>query len=197
VAHLRAHWPRVLVAAGIVAAFVAAGAIRHSIVLWAAWVAGAAAVARLLVNRREGASLLAGVTVLFLLFLGLRAVPARLHGLTESYRSDSRFSSSREAESASQGAWGVDSGFVSYVSQRLPHGDPFFVSASSSLPNDAPQRWLQFELLPSVEQYGSPCSARWIVFYDSTAIPEGVELGGISTFKPGYALARVVSTCTS
>ena len=75
--------------------------------------------------------------------------------------------------------------------------DDAYFSAGPSLENDATQRWLQFELLPSLEQYGSPCSARWIVFYDSTAVPEGVEIGKVSTFKPGYALAPVASTCTS
>jgi len=197
VGHLRAHWPRLLVAAGIATVLVAAAVMWHSTVLLAAWVAAAAATARLLAGRRDAPSTTAAAALLLLLFLGLAAVPGQLHKLTESYRSDSRLSASHEAESASQDRWGVDSGFIGFVSERLPRGDSFFVSASPSLANDAPQRWLQFELLPSVEQYGPPCSARWIVFYESKAVPDGVEVGKALTFKPGYALAPVVSACTS
>ena len=184
-------------ATGIVAAFAAAGVLWRSVVLLAAWVAAAAAAVRLLGGRRDAAPIAAAAALLLLLFLGLAAVPGQLHKLTESYQNDSRFSSSRKSESATQDRWGVDSGFVSYVSERLPRGDSFFVSASTSLANDAPQRWLQFELLPSVEQYGSPCSAKWIVFYDSTAVPDGVAIGSVSALRPGYGLAPVVSACTS
>jgi hypothetical protein len=197
VADLRTQWPRFLLAAGVIVAAVGVCLAWHQVILWSALFVAVGAVVQRSVKRGLDASLLAGVALLYVLFLGLRAVPGQLHRLNETYRSDSRFSSFQQSERAVQQYWGVDSAFVGYVSRHLPRGDPFFVSASTELTDDAPQRWLQFELLPSIEEYGSPCSAKWILFYGTTVVPDGVELGKVLVFKPGYGLARVESPCTS
>jgi hypothetical protein len=196
VAELRRRWPRLALAAGVIVAVAAAGFRWHQVVLWFAWLVAAGVVVQWTVKRGVDASVLGGVALLYLLLAGLRMVPGQLHSLSESYRSGSRFSSFQQSERDVQKSLQVDPGFVSYVSRHLPRGDPFFVAASPALDNDAPQRWLQFELLPSVE-YGSPCSAKWVVFYGSGAIPEGVRLGKVLAFKPGYGLARVESPCAS
>src|SRR5262249_23559820 len=136
-----------------------------------------------LVARGAEGSALAGLALVFLLALGLRELPGRMRELNSSYRTDSRFTSFRQSESSVQRYWDVDAGFISYVSQHVPAGDSFYVSAGSSVTTDAPQRWFQFELLPSIEHYGPPCSAKWLVLYANPEPPEGVELGKLVTFK--------------
>jgi hypothetical protein len=193
VAGLRRRWPLLFLGAGALVTLAGASLRWHHVVLWFTWFVAAFTVGRWTLVRGLDARALAGAAVLFVLFLALRQVPAQLHSLNESYRTGSRYASFRQSERGAQTFWGVDAGFISYVSRHLPRGDPFVVSPPVT--DDAPQRWLQFELLPSIEET-SPCSARWVVFYGSDTVPDGVRLGKVLVFKPGYALARVAS-CTS
>ena len=193
----RAQWPRLVIAAGLLATLLVACLTWRHLVLWLTWLSAAAVVARRAVRHGLDASFVAGTALLFVLLLALRVEPDALHQLAASYRADSRFTSFQQSEAFEESDWGVDSDFVAYVGRHLTKGDSFYVSVGDSVGTSAPQAWLQFQLLPSIEVYGSPCAAKWVIFYADTVAPPGLTVDGRLTYRPGYALGRVGSPCTA
>jgi hypothetical protein len=190
------NWPWLLLVGGLVAALALVCIAWHPLFLWLVWLAAAAAV--VLRARRRGldVSFVAGLVLLYVLQLGLRDVPAAVREMTYSYRADLHYASFQESETAAQSSWGVDANFVTFVSQHLPRGKTFYVAFGDAVDPSAPRFWFQYELLPSIEKYDSPCSASWVVLYDEERPPAGLKLDQIISFKPGYALAHRRSPCT-
>jgi hypothetical protein len=192
----RAQWPRLAIAGVLVATLLVACLTWRHLVLWLIWLSAAAVVARRALRHGVDASFVASTALLFVLFLGLRVEPDALHQLAASYRADSRFTSFQQSEAFEESDYGVDSDFIAYVGRHLPQGDSFYVAVGDSVGTSAPQAWLQFQLLPSIEIYGSPCAAKWVVFYADTVAPPGLTVDRLLTYRPGYALGRVGAPCT-
>jgi hypothetical protein len=150
----------------------------------------AAAHGRRLLARLAPVSLVAGAALAFIVLAAIRVLPDAVHREVSRYRADSRFSTFEQAESFEQSDWGVNSDFIVYVRRHLPRGDTFYVATGPSVATTAPQSWLQFELVPNILQWDSPCSARWIVFYAKPKSELGIELDRVHTFLPGYGLGR-------
>jgi hypothetical protein len=141
--------------------------------------------------------LVATAALLYVLLAALRVVPDAVHKAASRYRADSRFASYRESEVFEQSDYGVDPSFTAFVDRALPLSDTFYVAVGQSVATTAPQQWLQFELLPRIERYDSPCAAHWIVFYARTEPVAGVQLDRLRTYRPGFAVGRVRSPCTT
>jgi hypothetical protein len=196
---VRSRWPQLTVAAGA-GAVLAAGCILWPdlivLLVWLVWL-----VVAVTLFRRPLATgpfgLVGTAAVLFVLLAALRVVPDAVHQAAARYRADSRFASYRESEAFEQSDWGVDPGFTAYLGRHLPRTDTFYVASGSSVATTAPQQWLQFELLPRIEKYDSPCSAKWVVFYARAEPLNGVRLDRIRTYRRGYAVGRVRPPCTT
>ena len=192
----RAQRPRLAIAGASLATLLVACVTWPNLVLWLIWLSAAAVVARRAVSHGLDTSFVGSTAFLLVLFLALRVEPDALHQLRASYRADSRFTSFQQSEAFEESDWGVDADFVAYIGRHLPKGDSFYVSAGDSVGTSAPQAWLQFQLLPSVEIYGSPCAAKWVVFYADTVAPPGLTVDRLITYRSGYALGRVGAPCT-
>jgi hypothetical protein len=163
--------------------------------VWLVWFVVATIVVRRLFARGPSA-MVAGAALLFVLALAVQAAPGALHQVAARYRADSRFTSVESSEAFEQSDWGVDPSFVAYLAENLPRGKTFYVATGQSVATLAPQQWLQYALLPSIETY-SVCSADVIVFYAQTELPPGVRVEHRRSYRPGYGFGRVGSPCQS
>jgi hypothetical protein len=186
---MRSKWPELSLAASAFAA-VLASIFWWQAVVWVLWPVALFSVGTQLLARRTPAALAAGAALLFVVLAAIRDLPDAVHREASRYRVDSRFSSFEQAESFEQSDWGVNADFIVYVRRHLPSGDTFYVATGPTVATTAPQSWLQFELVPNIEQWDSPCSARWVVFYAKPETELAVELDRVHTFLPGYGLGR-------
>jgi hypothetical protein len=196
---VKSNWPQLsLVAAAGVALLLGCILWRPLLVsfVWLVWLVVAATVVWRWFDRGPSA-IVAGSALVFVLALAVQTAPGALHQVAARYRADSRFTSFESSEAFEQSDWGVDPSFVDYLAKHLPRGDTFYVATGKSIATPAPQQWLQFELLPSIEAYGSACSAKWIVFYAETQVPPGVRVEQRRTYRPGYGFGLVGSPCPS
>jgi len=196
---LRSKWPELALGASVASAAVLASFLWWEVVVWAVWPVAVVSIGRHVLARRTPAQLVAGAALLFVVFAAIRVLPDAVHKQAARYRADSRFSSFEQSEAFEQSDWGVNADFIVYVRRHLPRGDTFHVATGPTVATSAPQSWLQFELVPNIEQWDSPCSARWVVFYAKPVTELGVGLDAVHTFLPGYGLGRrrIGAPCTS
>jgi hypothetical protein len=136
------------------------------------------------------------IVLLFVVGFALWELPGAVHAALNDYRAGSRFASTADSERFEESDFGVNADFVTFAGRHIPRGATFFVATGDSVTTNAPQAWLQFQLLPRIESYGSPCAAQWVVFYADSQVPPGLEIDKLITFLPGYAVGRVGSPCT-
>ena len=139
---------------------------------------------------------LARIVLLFILGFALWELPGAVRAALADYRAGSRFASTAASERFEESDFGVNADFVAFAGRHLPPRATFYVATGDSVTTSAPQSWLQFQLLPRIESYGSPCAAQWVVFYADSQIPQGLKIDKLITFLPGYAVGRVGSPCT-
>jgi hypothetical protein len=156
---------------------------------------------RLLVSRRgltfERA---AAVGVVFVVAaIGLTRLPNSLQSRDAEYKTDAGASYEHD-ERAEQSAVGADPKFLAFLAKRIPEHGRFYVIAGPSVTTSGPHSWAQYVLMPRVEVYYHPCTAGWIVLIANKKVAptDGVKLGKpLETYKPGYAVTRNLSRCTS
>jgi hypothetical protein len=139
---------------------------------------------------------LARIVLLFFLGFALWELPGAVHTALSEYRVGARFASTADSERFEESDFGVNADFVTFAGRHLPRRATFYVATADSVTTTAPQAWLQFQLLPRIELYGSPCAAQWVVFYADAHIPRRLKIDKLITFLPGYAVGRVGSPCT-
>jgi hypothetical protein len=171
----------------------------HTALLWLVVIAVPSVLVGLGVARRGGRGperIAAGVAVSFIAFVALTRLPAQLQARVNDYRAG-RGQTPAESEAAVQRSFGVDPGVLAFLAAHI-RGGSFYMVTGDSVKTSGPQSWAQFELLPSLEEYERPCRAKWVVFFASPPRTSSVTVARpVLTYKPGYSLARNLTTCAS
>lgn len=137
----------------------------------------------------------AAAALVYVLVFALVELPHAFNRLNARHRTDSHYPTYQATEAFEQSEVAVIPDFVTFVKQHVPPGDTFYVTTGTSVTTNAPQAWLQYELVPSVELY-DPCAAAWIVFYATSPAEQHVEVSRLATWQPGYSLGRRSVACT-
>jgi len=161
----------------------------------------AGGLAALQVRRRSGWSpgtVVAAALVFGVGLLALSRLPNSVHVREKEYRADRGLSYLR-AEGQVQAGWGIDPQFISLLAREIPKHGRFYIVAGPSITTSGPHSWAQYELMPRVEEYYTPCRAGWIVLVAARNVGRtaGLRLGApIVSYKPGYAVGRNLDRCT-
>jgi hypothetical protein len=142
------------------------------------------------------------VVVFVLALVGLGQLPHQAAQRKSQYVADRKLSVAESEEQVQQSV-GVDPGFLRFLAANMAKDEPFFVVLGPTITTSGFQSWAQFELLPELEEYITPCKARWLVFFDTPPPEPGgtyddrVHLEPpVLTYAPGYSIERNATQCT-
>lgn len=172
------------------------GGVRVIAYLAAAALLGGLAAWSLVRRERSFARTTQAVAVALLIVAGLTRLPSEL-STRHTQWTNQRGYDAAGAEAEVQRSYGVEPAFLEFANRKIAPGASFTVFIGPAVKSSAAHSWLQWALMPRIEEYGLPCRAEWIVLFGLEEPPGPIKIASRTAFAPGYSVARNEAPCES